>query len=188
MPDKMPYSFKVTGADLCSTLVPCATKHFAPVSTLSCCFLEARSSSSLMVDVPGPFPTDPLLTLALSEQCLQGTCNEENRKLNKGPQSTSLNHFLLQYERKHCCQVVKNPEPRLPVGCSGLCGFTGWAIPAQTKFLTGESFNSLLQRLQILTKVAVGYTVCFIALFFPASVQKLLMCRVRLVGLRSGFS
>lgn len=48
-----------------------------------------------MVDVPGPFPAGPLLTLALSEQRLQGSHNEENRKFNTRPQSTSLNHFSI---------------------------------------------------------------------------------------------
>lgn len=44
-----------------------------------------RCSSSLTVDVLGLLPADQLLILILSERRLQGSRNEEDRKLNTGP-------------------------------------------------------------------------------------------------------
>lgn len=71
-------------------------KYFAPLSTPYCSFLGATSSSSVMVDVPGPFPIDPLLTLTLSELCLQGAHNEENIKLNTRPLEHIIKPFSIR--------------------------------------------------------------------------------------------
>lgn len=58
-----------------------------------------RCSSSLTVDVLGPLPADQLLILILSERRLQGSRNEEDRKLNTGPPpNTSLNYFSITVE------------------------------------------------------------------------------------------
>lgn len=72
-----------------------------------------------MFDVPEPIPADTLLTLTLSVLCLQGTRNKEERELNTRVQSKSLNIFLLQRKKSLL------PEPGLPLGGSGLDGFTG---------------------------------------------------------------
>ena len=91
-----------------------------------------------MVGVLGTFPADPLLTLTLSEQCLQGTHNEENRKLNKTPEHIikpfSITVLSIKAKENTNDQVVRNPGPQLPVECSGFCGFTGRVIPAWTRF------------------------------------------------------
>lgn len=66
-----------------------------------------RCSSSLTVDVLGLLPADQLLILILSERRLQGSRNEEDRKLHTGPHSTSLNHFSITVES------IKEREERL---------------------------------------------------------------------------
>lgn len=55
-------------------------------------------SSSLTVDVLGPLPADQLLILILPERRLQGSHNEEDRKLNTGspPQHIIKLFFPLQ--------------------------------------------------------------------------------------------
>ena len=128
---------KVTGADRRSICVTCTMKHFGPTITRSCCFREARSSSHLMVDVPGPLPADPLLTPALSARCLRGTHNEENRKLNTRPQSTSLNHFLLlsiKARENTAAGLLRNQSHGSQWGAQVSVVFTGWDIPTLTRF------------------------------------------------------
>lgn len=90
-----------------------------------------------MIDVPGPFPADPLLTPALSERCLRGTHNEENRKLNTRPQSTSLNHFLLlsiKARENTAARLLRNQSRGSRWGAQLSVVFTGWAIPTLTRF------------------------------------------------------
>lgn len=83
-----------------------------------------RCSSSLTVDVLGPLLADQLLILILSERRLQGSRNEEDRKLHTGPHSTSLNHFSITVVYKRKAEEARKEEP-LSVGSPALCGCTG---------------------------------------------------------------
>lgn len=65
-----------------------------------------RCSSSLTVDVLGPLPADQLLILILSERRLQGSRNEEDRKLNTGPPQHIIKLFF-HYSRGYKTQEKK---------------------------------------------------------------------------------
>lgn len=66
-----------------------------------------RCSSSLTVDVLGPLPADQLLILILSEQRLQGSRNEEDRKLNSGPPPQHIIKLFFHYSREYKTQEKK---------------------------------------------------------------------------------
>lgn len=69
-----------------------------------------RCSSSLTVDVLGPLPADQLLILILSERRLQGSRNEEDRKLNTRPPHPPPQHIIklfFHYSREYKTQEKK---------------------------------------------------------------------------------